>query len=64
LDGVRWDVANAAQVVNDCCTERRLLQKGATGATQPLDLTTEPDLQALLNRVEINDMLSESSDPS
>lgn len=64
LEGVRWDVANAAQVINDCCTERRLLQKGTTGVMQPLDLGGEPDLRALLERVEIEDMLTDSVEPS
>jgi hypothetical protein len=53
LAEVRWAGADAVQVVNDCCTEKILVQKGATRALQPVRLDEHPDLQALVAAIDI-----------
>lgn len=51
LVGVAWDQVDAVRVANDCCTDKLVLQKGVTRALQPLPLTEEPDLHALLEHI-------------
>jgi hypothetical protein len=59
LDGVRWDQAGAVQVFNDCCTEKLALQRGATRALQPVSLASEPQLQALIDAVDLDDLVGD-----
>lgn len=44
FDGVRWDSADAATVVNDTAGNLLLNQKGATREPYPLDLRAEPSI--------------------
>lgn len=53
LADVQWDRAHAVQVFNQSCTETLVVQKGVTRALQPLPLDDEPELQALLESVEL-----------
>ena len=53
---VRWQRVDAVQVVNDCCTEKILIQKGATRALQPIPLDGEPELRALLAVVDMSEL--------
>ncbi|RZU16233.1 hypothetical protein EV645_3784 [Kribbella rubisoli] len=57
LDEVRWSEANSARIFNDCLTERLAVQKGATSALQPVPIGDEPQLEALLAAVDIDEML-------
>jgi hypothetical protein len=56
LDGVRWKDADSARIFNDCLSERVVVQKGTTGALQPVPLEKEPGLQALLETVDLDDL--------
>ena len=60
LSGVRWDIVDAVQVVNDCSEERLLIQKGATRALQPVPLHDEPELRELLDAVDMSELLGQS----
>jgi hypothetical protein len=55
LADVQWDRADAVQVANDCCTEKLVIQKGATRALQPVPLEDEPELRAMLAAVDLDD---------
>jgi hypothetical protein len=57
LNGVQWSDVDAVRVVNDCCTERMLVQKGVTSALQPIKLDDEPELRALLDTVDMSELL-------
>jgi hypothetical protein len=56
LSGVLWDQVTAVQVINDVCTDKILIQKGVTGALHPIPLSKEPDLRALLDAVEMDEL--------
>lgn len=56
FDGVQWSDADAAQVVNDTSTDLRINQKGAAKELVPLDLAGEPDLAAVVDAVDIEDL--------
>jgi hypothetical protein len=56
FDGVRWDAVNAATVVNDTGDNLMINQKGAAKEAYPLDLRFEPELQALVNAVDVPEL--------
>lgn len=56
LDGVQWARADAADVVRDAGTEHALNVKGQAKKLQPIDLTKEPELAALLEHVDVDDL--------
>jgi hypothetical protein len=56
LEGVRWDEADAARVVNDTSTDLRISQKGAAKELVPLDVSGEPDLAAVLQAVDVDEL--------
>ena len=56
LDGVHWDTADAARIVNDVSTDRLLNQAGRTKALTAIDLTDEPELAALIDAVDLDDL--------
>lgn len=56
LAEVSWQRVGAEQVVNDCCTEQILVQKGATRALQPVSLDDQPQLRALLDAVDMSEL--------
>jgi hypothetical protein len=56
LVGVRWDHVSAVQVLNDCCTDKIMVQKGVTGALQPIALAGHPELRALLEAVDMSEL--------
>ena len=57
LHDVRWGDVDAARVFNDCCGEKLIVQKGPSAELQPLDLEDEPELQALLNAIDMDELL-------
>ena len=58
LAGIRWEQADAVQVVNDASTELVFHTKGATQALVPVDPTTEPDLAGVLAAVDFETLAS------
>ena len=57
LQGVQWESADAVRVMNDASSERIFLQRGATQELSPIDVGAEPDLAALLESVDFEDLL-------
>jgi hypothetical protein len=57
LNGVRWSDVDAARVLNDCCTEKLIVQRGATAELQPIKLDDEPELSTLLDAVDMTELL-------
>jgi hypothetical protein len=56
LDGVQWDRASAGEVFNGCCTQKLVVQKGATRALQPVPIDEEPGLSSLMAVVDLSDL--------
>ncbi|MCW2503921.1 MAG: hypothetical protein JWO79_2205, partial [Actinomycetia bacterium] len=59
LDGVQWDNADAAMIVNDVSTERVINQRGRSNELAPIDLTAEPELAALIDAVDLGGLIEE-----
>lgn len=59
LQGVRWKSTDATRIFNDALTDKVALQKGATGALQPIPLTNEPELQALVEAIDLEDLAAD-----
>ncbi|MEU5529275.1 DUF4236 domain-containing protein [Micromonospora chersina] len=59
LNGVQWQTADAAGIVNDTSTELVLNQRARTGELQPLNLATEPALAELLSAVDLAELTGE-----
>jgi hypothetical protein len=56
FNGVRWEEASAATVIEDTATDL-LVNLGAKKELKPLDLRREPDLVTLLDRVDASSLL-------
>ncbi|GII96803.1 hypothetical protein [Sinosporangium siamense] len=56
LEGVRWNPADAATVVNNIADHLLFNPKGTAKEPHPLDLYTEPELQALVNAVDLREL--------
>lgn len=56
LAEVHWAGVDAVQTVNDCCTEKILVQKGVTRALQPVPLGEHPDLQKLVAAIDMTEL--------
>lgn len=56
LAEVRWEIVDAVRVVNDCCTEKVLVQKGVTRTLQPVALGDQPELRALVDAVDLSEL--------
>jgi hypothetical protein len=57
LYDVQWGAVDAARVFNDCCDEKLIVQKGASAELQPLRLEDEPELQALRDAIDMDELL-------
>lgn len=57
LNGIRWADADAVQVLEDAATEKVVRQKGTTQELTPIDLAAQPELEALIDAVEFEDLL-------
>ncbi len=55
LQGIQWQSADAGMIVNDASAELRI-QQGSAEEFQPLDLSNEPSLTALLRAVDLDDL--------
>lgn len=60
LKGVRWDVADAAAIVNDISSELLLNPRARTGELLPLDVAAEPALAELINAVDLAELTDTS----
>jgi hypothetical protein len=56
LDGVQWGSAESVRILNDVTTELRLKQVGAAKTLTPLPLDGEPELQALLDAIDFEEL--------
>jgi len=52
LDGVQWTLVESTRILNDITTELQLKQVGAAKTLTPLTLEDEPELQALLDAID------------
>ena len=55
LVGVRWRETGAIQIVNEASSELAIRQSGSAQALTPLDLSTEPELDALIKSVDLTE---------
>lgn len=56
LEGVRWHDADTVDILNAAAHEKVMNQKGRSKELSPLDLTNEPEISALLNAVDLEDL--------
>ena len=61
LAAVLWESASAVDVVNQAAKERLLKQSGPSKDLTPLDLSSEPELQALVHSIDLRDLGQESA---
>ncbi|MEW1842216.1 hypothetical protein AB0392_30100 [Nonomuraea angiospora] len=57
---MRWDAVKAATVVDDTADNLVINQKGAARELYPFHLRSEPELQALVNAVDITERTARS----
>ncbi|MFU8876332.1 DUF4236 domain-containing protein [Micromonospora sp. SL4-19] len=62
LNGVRWDAADAAAIINDTNSQLLLNPRTRTGELLPLDLATEPALTELINAVDLAELAAAPSE--
>lgn len=58
FDGIRWSDASAAEIVDDTSTEMVVNFKGQAKEIQPLDLTSQPELAALVAQLDLAELTS------
>jgi hypothetical protein len=56
LEGVRWHDADAIDILNAAAHEKLITQKGRSKELSPLDLTNEPEITALINAVDLEEL--------
>ncbi|GIF63946.1 hypothetical protein Ais01nite_19810 [Asanoa ishikariensis] len=56
LEGVRWRDADAVDILNAAAHEKLMAQKGRSKELSPLDLSYEPDITALINAVDLEEL--------
>lgn len=56
LNGVQWDTTEADRILNDVSSELQLKQVGIAKTLTPLPLEDEPELQALLNAIDYEEL--------
>jgi hypothetical protein len=59
LHGIRWSEADAAMVLQDAGSELVMVLAGRSRDLQPIDLSQHPEVDAVLDAVDIEDMLEE-----
>jgi hypothetical protein len=57
LTGVRWGTTEASNILAGASSELLINQKGATRALNPISLSREPEIGALLDSVDLEDLL-------
>lgn len=56
LDGVQWRTTESARILNDVTSELQLKQVGVSKTLTPLPLDGEPELQALLDAIDFEEL--------
>lgn len=56
LNGIQWDIADAATIVNDASDELRLRTTGPSQQLAALSTSDEPDLAALIDAVDLDEL--------
>ncbi|WJY00842.1 hypothetical protein [Curtobacterium sp. 458] len=56
LEGVQWETTESVRILNDVATELQLKQAGAAKTLTPLTLDDEPELRALLNAIDYEEL--------
>jgi hypothetical protein len=56
LNGVQWGSAESVRILNDVTSELQLKQVGAAKTLTPLPLEDEPELRALLNAIDYEEL--------
>lgn len=56
LEGVRWHDADAVDILNAAAHEKLITQKGRSKELSPLDLTDEPEITALIDAVDLEEL--------
>jgi hypothetical protein len=59
LNGVRWNDADAVDILNAVAREQLINQTGRSKELSPLDLTSEPDIIALIKTVDLEELATE-----
>jgi hypothetical protein len=59
LNGVRWNDADAVDILNAAARERLTNQTGRSKELSPVDLTSEPDIIALIKSVDLEELATE-----
>ena len=59
LLGVRWDDADAVDILNAVTHEMLINQRGRSKELAPIDLATEPDIAALVKTVDLEELAAE-----
>ncbi|HEX6498052.1 MAG TPA: DUF4236 domain-containing protein [Micromonosporaceae bacterium] len=57
LAGIQWQSADAVEIVNTVATERVWNQYRGNGRFEPINLTREPDLAALIQAVDLDELV-------
>lgn len=60
LEGIKWDEASALDIMRDVPTQALVNVRKAANELRPLDLRSEPDLAAVLDAVELDDLIPQS----
>jgi hypothetical protein len=55
LAGIKWDTADAVQIVNEASADQAHNQRGRSKGLSPIDLTDEPDLAQLVQAIDFTD---------
>lgn len=63
FDGVQWATTDAARIVADTSTDLLFRGVGQAKELAPLDLTKQPELAALLNAVDLDDLVHADPEP-
>lgn len=58
LEGVRWDAADAVQIIDDTATEVVRNETGRTKELSPLGLSGEPAIRTLIEAVDVSELVS------
>ncbi len=61
LDGVQWDVADAAAIVNDASDELRVKTTGPSQQLTALSMSAEPDIAAVIAAVNLDEFQEQQS---
>ena len=56
----RWQDSGAVEILNAAAHEQLIVQKGRSKELSPLDLSTEPDINALVRAVDLEELTAES----